>query len=150
MCDNDGKLKLIIKGLLVICLAALAALAPDLLTLLFTYRIIGAIQVFHILWALTVYILVKRMIPALNSRMTSGKVFSRNYVHADGNSEKKRRVFTKAKKNADSGAFRSGLYWFLLVSVMWMWRTAGILPDIWIYVIVVFFIFMVLTEFSEF
>ncbi len=142
MCDYDGKTKLIVKGLLVICLTALAALRPGILEVLFNYRIAGAMHVFHILWALTVFILLKRMIPGLNSKMTSGKVFLRNYIASNDDSEKRRRAFVKEKKRADSGAVRSGLYWFLLLSVMWMWRTVGILPDIWIYVIVVFFIFM--------
>ena len=63
-------------------------------------------------------------------------------LDAGEDTDRKRQGFQKSKRKADSGALRSGLYWIFLLLVMWMWRYVGILPDVWLYVIVLFFIFM--------
>jgi hypothetical protein len=143
MCETDGYIKLILKGLTVIVIGLFAVYRPDMLTLLFTYPILAPLKVYHILWLLAVLVLIKRMIPRFNAKMSSGKVFEKNFSSAAGEeSDRKRERFRNIKKKTDSGAMRSGLYWILLLLVMWMWRLAGILPNVWLYVIVLFFIFM--------
>ena len=141
MCDNNGYWKLTIKGAVVIAAGLFAIFSPRLISL-FALPAGSPVKIYHILWALTILILVKRMVPALNKKMTSGKIYGKNFSAADVDEEKVRHGFAKIKKTADSGAARSALYWLLLLADMWLWRHVGILPDVWIYVIVIFFIFM--------
>lgn len=142
MCENNGYTRLIIKGLIVVFIGLFAIFRPDILTFLFTHPIIIPVRVYHILWLLAVIILIKRMIPKYNIKMSSGKVFGKNFLNAGQDTERRQEKFRMIKKRTDSGAFRSGLYWILLILVMWMWRHVGMLPDVWIYEIVIFFIFM--------
>ena len=83
------------------------------------------------------------MVPRFNTKMSSGKVFGRNFVSSTNeDTERRRGKFYSIKQKTDSGALRSGLYWILLLLVMWMWRHVGMLSDVWLYVIVLFFVFM--------
>jgi hypothetical protein len=142
MCENDGYKKLVLEGLIVVIVGLFAIYRPGLLVYLFAYPLFVSLKIYHVLWLMAMLVLVKRMIPKLNNKMSLGKIFARNFVGTGGDTDKKRLGFQKDKRKADSGALRSVLYWFLLLLVMWMWRVAGILPDIWLYVIVLFFIFM--------
>jgi hypothetical protein len=142
MCEDNGYIRLTLKGLAVIAIGLFAIYNPDTLAFLFTYPLLAPLRLYHVLWLLAVLVLVKRMIPAFNVKMSSGKIFERHFLCAGEDTDRKRQGLQKSKRKADSGAFRSGLYWILLLLVMWMWRYAGILPDLWLYVIVLFFIFM--------
>jgi len=142
MCKNNGYKQLIIKGLAVIISGLFAIYHPDFLVYLFSFPLFISLKVYHVLWFMAILILIKRMIPSLNKKMSLGKIFARNFSGVGMDTDKKRQGFHKIKKKADSGAFRSALYWILLLLVMWMWRVSGILPDIWLYIIVLFFIFM--------
>ncbi len=142
MCENDGYIKLTLKGLAVAVIGLFALYRPDVLTSCFIYPITTFLKIYHILWFLAVLVLVKRMIPRFNVKMSSGKIFEKKFLSTGGNIDRRRQGFQKSKRKADSGALRSGLYWVLLLLVMWMWRHVGILPDVWLYVIVLFFVFM--------
>jgi hypothetical protein len=142
MCENDGYNELIMKGMAVIIPGLFAIYHPDILTFLFTYPIYTPLMVYHLLWLLAVMVLIKRMIPRFNVKMSSGKIFERKFTATGGDTDRRRQGFQKSKKRADSGALRTGVYWVLLLLVMWMWRTAGIFPDRWLYITVLFFIFM--------
>jgi hypothetical protein len=142
MCEDDGYIKLILKGLAVIVIGVFTIYNPDALVFLFTYPVLAPLRPYHILWLLAILVLVKRTIPRFNVKMSSGKIFERNFLGASEDTDRRWQGFQKSKRKADSGAFRSGLYWILLLLVMWMWRYVGILPDVWLYVIVLFFIFM--------
>jgi hypothetical protein len=142
MCEDDGYIKLNLKGLAVITISLFALYRPDVLTFFFTYPIITSLKIYHILWFLVILVLVKRMVPRFNVKMSSGKIFERNFLCTGEDLDRRQTGFQKSKRKADSGALRSGLYWILLLLVMWMWRYVGILPDVWLYVIVLFFIFM--------
>jgi hypothetical protein len=142
MCEDDGYKRLILKGLAVIVIGLFTIYNPDALIFLFTYPVLAPLRPYHILWLLATLVLVKRMIPRFNIKMSSGKIFEKNFLDTGEDTERRRLGFQKNKRKADSGAFRSGLYWILLLLVMWMWRYVGILPDVWLYVIVLFFIFM--------
>lgn len=142
MCENNGYTRLIIKGLIVVVAGLFAIFRPDILTFWFVHPVISPVRVYHILWVLTLLILIKRMVPKYNLKMSSGKVFGKNFLNTGRDNERIQGKFKIRKRRTDSGAFRSGLYWILLILVMWMWRFVGMLPDVWIYVIVIFFIFM--------
>jgi len=142
MCENGGYKKLILKGLVVAIIGLFAIYRPATLAFLFTYPPFVSLKVYHVLWFMAILILVKRMIPTLNKKMSLGKIFARNFVGTVEDTDKKRLGFQKNKREADSGALRTSLYWGFLLLVMWLWRHVGILPDIWLYVIVLFFIFM--------
>jgi hypothetical protein len=142
MCEDDGYRKLILEGLVITVVGLLALYRPDVLTSWFTYPVTASLKTYHILWFLVALVLVRRTIPKLSRKMSSGKIFERNFLSTGKDTDRRRRGFQKTKGKADSGAFRSGLYWVLLLLVMWMWRYAGILPDVWLYVIVLFFVFM--------
>lgn len=142
MRENGRYNKLILKGTMVAVIGLFAIYHPDTLIFLFTYPSFFPLKVYHFLWLMAVLILVKRMIPKMNKKMSLGKIFARNFIETGDDTDRKRLGFRKRKKEANSGALRSAIYWILLVLVMWMWRRAGILPDIWLYVIVLFFVFM--------
>jgi hypothetical protein len=142
MHKNNGYRQLIIKGLAVVIPGLFAIYRPDLLVYLFNFPLFISLKIYHVLWFITIIILIKRMIPGLNKKMSLGKIFARNFVGAGTDTDKKRLGFRKSKRKADSGALRSAFYWILLLLVMWMWRVSGMLSNIWIYVIVLFFVFM--------
>jgi hypothetical protein len=142
MWENNGYKQLTIKGLAVFYPGLFAIYRPDLLVLIFTFPLFFSLKVYHLFWFMAMLVLIKRMIPRLNKKMSLGKIFARNFVGTGTDTDKKRLGFQKNKRKTDSGALRSALYWILLLLVMWMWRVSGILPDIWLYIIVLFFIFM--------
>ncbi len=142
MCENNGFGKLAIKGFLLVIVGLAGIFCPLELTSVFKAPLVMSLRVYHVLWFFCVLVLVKRMIPAANAKMSSGKMFRKNFVATASETEGRRRFFAELKKRTDSGAARSALYWVLLLCVMWMWRISGILPDKWILIIVLFFVFM--------
>ncbi|HVN96926.1 MAG TPA: hypothetical protein VMT62_10885 [Syntrophorhabdaceae bacterium] len=143
MCEDDGYTKLVLKGVAVVAVGLSAIFCPHTLVFLFTFPVLSSLKVYHILWFLSMAVFVKRMTPRFNAKMSSGKIFGRNFVSsANEDTGRRKAKFLIAKRKTDSGAIRSGLYWILLLLVMWMWRRVGILPDVWLYVIVLFFVFM--------
>lgn len=142
MYENKEYPRFITKGLIVVIVGLFAIFRPDILTLWFTYPVISPLKVYHVFWFLAMLVFIKRMVPKYNVKMSSGKVFGKNFLKAGEDTEKRREKFKMMKRRTDSGAFRTGLYWILLILVMWMWRHVGMLPDVWIYVIVIFFVFM--------
>ena len=75
MCENNGYKKLIIEGLAVVIAGLFAIFRPDLLVFSFTYPLFIFLKIYHVLWLMVIYILVKRMIPGLNRKMSLGKIF---------------------------------------------------------------------------
>ncbi len=141
MCNNGGISKLFIKGGILLISLVLAVFYPDFLAKLFTYGP-PFFKVYHLLWLFAVLILIKRFIPRLNSRMTVGKVFGRNYIQVgEDNSSKRKRLGDYVRK-MNFGALRSAVYWTVLVLVMGFWRMVGLLDTMWLCIIVIFFIFM--------
>lgn len=135
--------RLIIKGLMLLAIFIAAIVCPDILTRLFTSGI-GFLKIYHLFWAAAVLVLIKRMIPRFNRKLSSGKIFlkcfkSRDIDKDDPAKQIKLRAY---KRKIDSGAFRAAIYWIFLVLTMGFWRKAGILPNVWLFVIVVFFVFM--------
>ncbi|HOJ43846.1 MAG TPA: hypothetical protein PLW88_00545 [Syntrophorhabdaceae bacterium] len=142
MKTNKNGVELAIKGAVLIFSFLMAIINPDILKRFFTYSIFSSIKTYHILWLLTVLILLKRFIPSLNKKINLGKIYSKNYKEAGPDSPSKRERLLKYKRKIDNGAIRSAVYWVLLVLTMWLWRKAQLLSDLWIFIIVIFFIFM--------
>jgi hypothetical protein len=141
MCANGGIGKLLVKGgILIVCLL-LAVFNPGFLREFFTYNL-GFFNVYHVLWLLTVLILVKRFIPGLNRKITLGKIYGRNFLEAGEDNEAKRKKLRDYLKKMNFGAVRSAIYWTALVLTIGFWRLAGLLDNLWIFIIVYFFVFM--------
>lgn len=138
---RDG-IGLLIKGSVLLIAFILAIVAPEFLIKFFTYTLIPLIKTFHVLWFLTVIVILKRFVPYLNKKINLGKIYRINYIETGPDNPSKRERFIKYKIKIDSGAIRSAIYWVLLILTMWLWRKAGLLSDLWIFIIVVFFIFM--------
>ncbi len=139
---NKNGIELAIKGGILVISFVFALVKPQILEKLFTFPILLSIRVYHILWFLTVLILIKRFIPPLNKKINLGKIYSINYKETGPDNPNKRERLKKYRKKIDSGALRSAIYWILLVLTMWLWRKADMLSDLWIFIIVIFFIFM--------
>lgn len=139
---NKNGIELAIKGGVLVASFVFALIKPHILEKLFTFPILLPIRTYHILWSLTVLILIKRFIPYLNKKINLGKIYSINYKDTGPDNPHKRERLKKYKKKIDSGAMRSAIYWIFLVLTMWLWRKADMLSDMWIFIIVIFFIFM--------
>ncbi len=141
MCANGGIGKLLVKGAVLVACLALALFNPELLTRFFTYNL-AVFKVYHVLWLLTVLILVKRFIPRLNRKITLGKIYKSNFSQAGEENEAKQKRLRDYTRKMDSGALRSAAYWTALVLTIGFWRLAGLLDNVWIFVVVWFFVFM--------
>jgi hypothetical protein len=132
----------LIKAALVVAVGLIAIFRPDIPPAVFTFSLIGPVKVYHVFWALAVSILVKRMIPRFNKKISSRKIFGRFYRQAENITPKRDEQLRSLKARTDRGAVRSAFYWLLLVGDMALWRLVGMLSDTWIYIIVLFFVFM--------
>jgi len=141
MCANGGIGRLSVKGGILAACLSLALFSPELLKRFFAYDLVF-FRVYHVLWLLTVLILAKRFIPRLNEKVTIGKIYERNFQQAGEESEAKQKKLREYTRKMDSGAIRSAVYWTALVLTIGLWRLAGLLDGMWIFVIVLFFVFM--------
>ncbi|MHB8110600.1 MAG: hypothetical protein ACYDHW_11275 [Syntrophorhabdaceae bacterium] len=130
------------KAGFVVLIGLIAIFRPDILKAFFTFPLTGPLRVYHILWGLTVFILVKRMLPGFNKKISSKKIFGRYFQETDRISPKRDETYMRLKRSADIGALKSAFYWLLLLADMALWRLVGMLNDTWIYMIVLFFVFM--------
>jgi len=133
--------KLIIKGLISLVLLFFAIFNPEILTRLFTYKILF-FRIYHVLWLLVILILIKRLVPKINSRINLGKIYERNFLPAGEDNPKKQNKLKAYAKKMNFGAIRTAIYWTALVLMMGFWHIAGMLDTMWLCIIVGFFIFM--------
>jgi hypothetical protein len=131
-----------IKAALVVAVGLIAIFRPDVPPAFFTFPLVGPAKVYHVLWALTVFILVKRMIPRFNKKISSRKIFGRFYQKAGNITPRRDEQLHSLKARTDRGALKSAFYWLLLLADIALWRMVGMLSDTWICIIVLFFIFM--------
>ena len=131
-----------VKAGLVVIVGLIAMFRSDVLTVFFTFAVLGPVKVYHVLWALTVFILIKRMVPRFNKKISSRKVFGRFYREAGGITPARDEKLRSLKAKTDRGALKSAFYWLLLLADISLWRMVGMLSDTWIYIIVLFFVFM--------
>lgn len=137
-----GARELWIKAGVVVAVGLVAIFRPSILAAFFTLPLLSPVKVYHILWTLTVLILVKRMIPRFNRKISSRKIFGRFYREADRIPPKRDEILRSLKAKADRGALKSAFYWLLLLADMALWRKVGIFSDTWVYIVVLFFVFM--------
>src|SRR5512137_1320890 len=79
--EHHGGLKLLIKGSIMALILVLAIWRPEILVETFTYPIFF-FKVYHIVWLMTMWLLIKRMVPGLNTKISMGKIFERHYTAA--------------------------------------------------------------------
>ena len=137
-----GKKGFWIKAGMVFFIGLIGIFRPDVLASFFTFPLSSPVKVYHILWALVIFILLKRMIPRFNKKISSRKIFGGFYDEADGISPKRGEQMRRIKAMADRGALKSAFYWSLLLADMALWRMVGMFNDTWIYITVLFFVFM--------
>jgi len=137
-----GAADLVIKAGVVVAVGLVAIFRSDILTVFFTFPLAGIVRVYHVLWALAVFILIKRMVPGFNRKISSRKIFRRFYREADGITPARDEKLRSLKGKTDRGALKSAFYWLLLLGDIALWRMVGMLSDTWIYIIVLFFVFM--------
>ena len=137
-----GKKEFWVKTGVLIFVGLIGIFRPDVLASFFTFPATGPVRVYHVLWALTVFILIKRMIPRFNKKISSRKIFGDFYDPAEGITPKRDEKLIRLKAMADRGALKSGFYWLLLLADMALWRMVGMFNDTWIYITVLFFVFM--------
>jgi hypothetical protein len=137
-----GRRGFYVKAGLVVAVGLIAIFRPDVLRAFFTFALLGPVKVYHVLWALTVFILVKRMVPRFNKKISSQKIFGRFYRQAESITPRRDEQLRSLKARTDRGALKSAFYWLLLLGDIALWRMVGMLSDTWIYIIVLFFVFM--------
>jgi hypothetical protein len=143
--EHHGGLKLLIKGSITALILVLAIWRPEILVGTFTYPIFF-FKVYHVLWLLIMWALIKRMIPRFNSKISMGKIFEHHYAAASAGDPAKQEKFQK--KLADYthrmnvGAVKTAIYWLLAVLFVGALYYSGVLNRMWVILTVVFFIFM--------
>ncbi len=141
MGKDKGRKKLGLTGAVLVLSLILAFFWPDLLIRFFTGKIIF-FKAYHVIWLLTASLLVRRMIPRFNRKVSSGKIFDKFYAKgAIGNPsiEEKLKVYT-ARTNG--GAMQTAIYWTIVIAVIGVLYYFRVLRVLDIYLIVVFFVFM--------
>ena len=141
MHKNYAIRKLSIKGGVLAISLVLSICCPHILVRFFTYGIFS-LKVYHILWFLTVLVLIKRLIPRMNPKINLGKIYARNYIQVGADSNAKQKKLIDYIKKMNFGAVRSAVYWTLLVLDIGFWYISGLLDPVWLIIIVIFFIFM--------
>jgi hypothetical protein len=143
--ENHGRLKLLIKSIITAVCLVMAIAHPDLLVRAFT-RQVSFFKVYHMVWLAIVLLLVKRMVPAWNSKISMGKIFERHYGRpraADSaKQEKLREKLAGYVHRMNVGAFRTAVYWLVAVLFVGLLYYTGALNRMWLVLTVVFFIFM--------
>jgi hypothetical protein len=139
--NRNGKKKLIIIGAVLALSLIFAFVCPDLLIRFFTFEIIF-FRVYHVIWLLTVALLVKRMFPRFNRKISSGKIFEKHYAdrgNKNPSAAEKLRIY---RAKTSSGAAQTAVYWTVVVIATGMLYYFNVLRTLDIYLVVIFFIFM--------
>jgi len=136
-----GRVKLAIKGLVLVLSLVLSVVTPGLLTGFFTYKI-AFFRVYHLFWLAVVVILVKRMIPGLNRKATSGKIFAQNCVPGMAATPAREERFRSYVTKVNRGALRTAAYWVLVILAAGGLYHLGAFGSTGLFIVVVFFVFM--------
>lgn len=137
-----GKKEFWIKTGVLIFVGLVGIFRPYILASFFTFPGTGPVRMYHVLWGIAVFIMIKRMLPRYQKKISSRKIFGRFYDQANDITEKRDEQMRRLKEKVDRGALKSAFYWFLLLAYMALWRMVGIFNDTWIYITVLFFVFM--------
>ncbi len=138
---DHGITKLIWKGVVSLGTILLAWFRPDLLIAFFTFPLFG-FRVYHVLWLLCIIILLKRLMPGMNRKVSSGKIFQRHYVKAGDPTPSKEEKLLAYTRKIDSGAVKSAFYWGIVIIGVGIAHRYGIWNQMWLIDMVMFFVFM--------
>lgn len=142
MGDNSkGVLKLCVKGVLFILCLLGGLFTPHLLTDFFAYDL-GFFRFYHLLWFIVMILLTKRLVPRLNPKISSGKIFERHHLAVEERGARGREVFQAYLRRINRGAARSAVYWTLVIIATGVLHASGILSRTMLFVVSVFFVFM--------
>ncbi|WP_028895447.1 hypothetical protein [Syntrophorhabdus aromaticivorans] len=142
MCRKDrGRIKLFIKGLALVSCLVFAALYPEGVIGFFSYQIL-LFKVYHLIWLATLAVLVKRLIPGWNSKISVGKIFERHYAQASAEGPSRQEKLSRYRRKMNIGAFRTAVYWSIIVLITGLFYNVGIFNKLWLFLSVAFFIFM--------
>lgn len=123
----------------------LAIWRPEILVGAFTYPILY-FKVYHVIWLMIMWLLLKRMIPPLNSKISMGKIFERHYTpsfaHDPAKASKFQEKLSEYVHRMNAGALRAAVYWLLAVLFVGLLYYTGVLNRMWLMLTVIFFIFM--------
>jgi len=143
--EHHGGIKLLIKGLITALILVLAIWRPEILVGTFTYQILF-LKIYHVIWAMIMWLLIKRMVPRVNSKISMGKIFEKHYSAASAGDSARHEKF-QAKladytHRMNVGAVKTAIYWLLAVLFVGLLFHTGVLNRMWVILTVVFFIFM--------
>ncbi len=138
--DKDRK-KLVIYGVVLALSVILSIVVPDLLVRVFTFEIVF-FRVYHAIWLLFMYHLIRRMIPRFSRKLTAGKIFEKyynqsNYINPSTEWKLKAYIST-----TNAGALHTAVYWTLVVITTGILYRFNVFRTIDVYLVVIFFIFM--------
>jgi hypothetical protein len=139
--SSVDKVKLCLKGAVLALCLVLSWGRPRLLIGFFTCGI-AFFHVYHLFWLGAVLILVKRMVPRLNAKITSGKIFGSHYT---GSREKTPAGEEKLKsyvRKMNRGALKTAAYWLLVILGTGALYRVHLFGPVGLFMVVVFFIFM--------
>ena len=135
------RVKLGIKGLVLILSLAVSLVRPDFLVRLFTHRI-AFFNVYHLFWLAVVLILVKRMVPGLNRKTASGKIFERRYVPGLARTPAREERLASYILKVNRGAVKTALYWSLVTAATGVLYRLEVFGSTGLFIVVIFFVFM--------
>ena len=138
---SRGYTFLAIKGVVLIALIVCAVSAPQVLTGIFLHPILF-FHVYHLFWLAALLLILKRFVPSLNMKMTSGKIFACNHAPKDAISERQEEKYRETKRQADKGALQSAVYWTIVVLAIGVLSFSGVFNTLWLFVVTWFFVFM--------
>jgi hypothetical protein len=136
-----GPSKLALKGGVFLLSLGLALFYPDSLRRFFTYPL-SFFCTFHVFWLIVILVLLKRLRPKWNSKISSGKIFEQHFLQAGIDTEAKRAKLDDYKRRMDRGAIKTALYWTAVIVAMGLLLLYGVLNNLALFEIAVFFIFM--------
>jgi len=143
--EHHGGLKLLIKGAITALILVLALWRPEILVETFTYPILF-FKVYHVMWIMTMWLLIKRMVPHWNSKISMGKIFEKHYLAVPAGDPVKQEKFQNKLNEytlrMNSGALRAAIYWVLAVIFIGILYYTNVFNRMWVVLTVVFFIFM--------
>ena len=140
---HTDRISLGLKGAALALALVIACLFPDLLPRFFAHRVLF-FRVYHLIWLGTVLFLIRRMIPALNGKIASGKQFGRHYrdsrvkVPKDAAGAR----LEEYTRQMNLGALKVAVCWALVVLVSGGFYYLHMVGATGLFIIVIFFIFM--------
>ena len=136
-----GRVKLAVKGLMLVLCLLISLRDPDLLAGFFTRRI-AFFNVYHLFWLAVVLVLLKRMAPGLNRKVTSGKIFADNCVPGMARTPDREERFRSYIEKVNRGALKTAVYWVLVILVTGGLYYLDVFGTAGLFIVVVFFVFM--------